>query len=403
MPSLRSLGPYGSLLFAATGVIAAFSSGAPVARAPKLDFNRDVRPILSEHCWQCHGADQAQVKKARGLRLDSAAAATRDLGGYRAIVPKDLEHSRAWARITATDDDRMPPVDSGVKPLDAREKSILKQWILEGAEYKGHWAFIPPTDPVAPTIKNPKWARNPIDRFVAAKLEQNGLKPEPEADRPTLIRRVALSLIGLAPTPTEVDAFLGDAKPGAYERMVDRYLADARYGEHQARYWLDAIRYGDTHGLHLDNERGIWPYRDWVVSAFNRDLPFDKFTLWQVAGDLLPNPTQEQKLATGYVRMNPTTSEGGAIEQEFLVKNTFDRVDTTSTVYLGMSIACAKCHDHKYDPFSQRDYYSLFAYFNSTADSPLDGNAKDHPPVIRVATPSQQAELDRIIAALGKL
>ncbi len=356
---------------------------------PKIDFNRDVRAILSEHCWPCHGSDSARVAQSAGLRLDSFAAATSDRGGYRAIAPHDLAHSIAWSRISSNE---MPPNVQNVNPLSEAEKGILKAWIESGAEFKGHWAFLPPTAQVVPKMG----LKNPIDNFVAASLGAHGLTAEPEADRETLIRRVALTLTGLPPNPEEVSAYMLDKRSDAYDRMVDHFLASPKYGENQARYWLDAIRYGDTHGLHLDNERGIWPFRDWVVSAYNRDLPFDKFTLWQVAGDLLPNPTLEQRLATGYVRMNPTTAEGGAIEQEFLVKNTFDRVDTTSTVFLGVTMGCAKCHDHKYDPFTAKDYYSMFAFFNSTADSPLDGNAKDHPPTIKVPSAEQASHLERL-------
>ncbi|WP_309707976.1 DUF1549 domain-containing protein, partial [Armatimonas sp.] len=305
-----------------------------------------------------------------------------------------LAHSRMWERITSKDaDDRMPPQDPAIRPLTPEKIAILKQWIEEGAGFKGHWAFIPPVPPAIPKIKNPTWAKNPIDNFIAEKLAASGFKPEGQADKPTLIRRVSLALTGLPPKTEEVEAFLKDSSPLAYEKMVDRFLSSSGYGEHQARYWLDAVRYGDTHGLHLDNERGIWPYRDWVVSALNRDVPFDKMTVWQLAGDLLPNPTQEQRLATGFVRMNPTTAEGGAIVEEFLVKNTVDRVDTTTTVYLGITMACARCHDHKYDPFTAKDYYSMFAFLNNTTDDPMDGNSKVHPPVLKVPTKLQSMRL----------
>ena len=226
--------------------------------------------------------------------------------------------------------------------------------------------------PTIPTVTSKAVIRNPIDNFIVEKMTVKGLSQEPEADRATLLRRASLSLTGLLPSPEEVKQLENDKKSGAYERAVDRLLASERYGEHEARYWLDAVRYGDTHGLHLDNERAIYPYRDWVVRSFNQNLPFDKFTLWQVAGDLLPNPTTDMKIATGYVRMNPTSGEGGAIEDEFLVRNTFDRVDTMSTVFLGLSVGCAKCHDHKFDPISTKNYYELFAFFNSTKDAPLD-------------------------------
>jgi len=254
-----------------------------------------------------------------------------------------------------------------------------------------------------PQVRDAKWPKNALDRFVLAKLEERGWKPEPEADRDTLALRAALSLTGLPPTPTELQAFRLDKLPGAYERYVDRLLAKPAYGEHQARFWMDAVRYGDTHGLQLDNERGIFPYRDWVVRAFNQDLPYSDFVTWQLAGDLVPQPTTEQLIATGYVRSNLTSAEGGAIEEEFLARNTFDRVDTTSTVMLGLTVACAKCHDHKYDPIKQSDYYGLYAFFNSTKDKPLDDNLTLPEPVVRAATPDQEAELaemDRSLQAL---
>lgn len=360
-----------------------------------MDFNRDVKPILSETCFKCHGPDAATVMA--GLRLDSFAGATAKRENGAAIVPGNPEASLAWRRISAKEDGlRMPPVHSDVKPLTAAQKETIRTWIAQGAMYTQHWAFRPPTKAAPPSVRDAAWVRNDVDRFVLASLEAASLRPEPEADRRTLIRRVSLTLTGLPPTQDEIKTYLEDRSAKAYEAMVDRYLASPRYGEHQARYWLDAVRYGDTHGLHLDNERSIYPYRDWVVRAFNQDLPFDRFTLWQLAGDLLPKPTTEQRIATGYVRMNPTTAEGGAIDAEFQAKNTFDRVDTTGTVFLGVTIGCAKCHDHKYDPFSQKDYYSLFAFFNSTADAPLDGNALLPGPVAKAPTPEQEAHMNRL-------
>lgn len=363
----------------------------PTAGNSKIDFNRDVKPILSEKCFKCHGPDAQQVFGK--LRLDQEANATKDRGGYRVIHAGNSKDSELMKRVMAKEDERMPPADSGLPALTPKEIQTLRTWIDQGAQFAKHWAFVPPQMPKIPSVKNSKWARNPIDSFVLARLEHDGLKPEKEADKPTLLRRASLTLTGLPPTPAELDAFLKDKSPNAYEKQVDRLLASPRYGENQARYWLDAVRYGDTHGLHLDNERAIYPYRDWVVRAFNQDLDFEKFTLWQFAGDLLPNPTTEMKIATGYIRMNPTTSEGGAIVEEFLAKNTFDRVDTTGTVFLGMTIGCARCHDHKYDPVSATDYYQLYAYFNSTKDEPLDGNALTPDPVMKAPTPDQEAEL----------
>lgn len=389
------------------GAVVPLQGTKPKAKS-KINFSRDVKPILSQNCFKCHGPDAGTV--AAGLRLDSFEEATRDRGGKAAIVPGDPAKSRLIIKINHEDEDlRMPPPDSGLKPLTDHQKEILRTWIAEGAKYEKHWSLVPPTMPPTPEVSNPKWIRNPIDRFVMARLDEDGLKPEAEADKETLITRASLTLTGLPPEPEEIKRFLADKTPNAYEKLVDRLLSTPEYGEHQARYWLDAVRYGDTHGLHLDNERAIYPYRDWVVNALNKDLPFDKFTLWQIAGDLLPNPTNEQRVATGYIRMNPTTNEGGAIEEEFLAKNTFDRVDTTSTVFLGMTVACARCHDHKYDPIKQKDYYGLYAFFNSTVDKPLDGNERFPAPVIRVTTPDDDArianwdkEIDALIAGVKK-
>lgn len=371
-------------------------------KRPTVDFNRDVRPLLAQHCWPCHGQDKDALQKTGGISLDSFAGATAVHGGKQPIVPGKPGSSEMIARITSSDPDmRMPPPDSGIKPLSAVEIATIKTWIEEGAEYRAHWAYVPPKMPALPAVSGPGVVRNEIDRFILARLREDGIQQAPEADKRTLIRRVTLTLTGLPPTPQEIDAFLRDKRPDAYERVVDRLLASPRYGENQARYWLDAVRYADTHGLHIDNERSIYPYRDWVVRAYNEDLPYDQFTLWQLAGDLLPNPTLEQKIATGYVRLNPTTNEGGAIEAEFLAKNTFDRVDTTCTVFLGATLQCAKCHDHKYDPFTQRDYYSMFAYFDSTADTPLDGNLRLHEPVMKAPSPDQ-AKRVAVLAAQMK-
>jgi hypothetical protein len=379
-------------------VVGAAQSGKPGIPASKpsvereIDFNRDVRPILSNSCFKCHGPDAATV--AAGLRLDTFEGATKDRNGRRGIVPGNPAESRIFARVAHEDPDlRMPPPDGGVPELTADQIEILRLWIERGAKYDKHWSFVPPRKPALPPVSDPGWVKNPIDRFVLAKLDASGLKPAPEADRGTLARRASLALTGLPPSPEELQAFQADAAPGAYERYVDRLIASPAYGEHQARFWLDAVRYGDTHGLHLDNERSIYPYRDWVIRAFNDDVPYNDFAVWQIAGDMLPKPTQDQLVATGYVRMNPTTNEGGAIEAEFLAKNTFDRVETTSTIFLGLTVGCARCHDHKYDPISHRDYFRLFAFFNSTADSPLDGNLLLPAPAIVAATTEQHRQL----------
>ena len=351
-----------------------------VASDTSVDFAREVLPILSNKCFVCHGPD---AKDDVDLRLDSFAAATADLGGYRAIDPAKLEASEILVRIYSRDDP-MPPVDAE-KQLSGAERDLLTRWIRQGGAYAKHWAFVPPQKHALDGNADDDQA---IDAFIATQLHQNDVDFAPEADRGTLARRVALTLTGLPPEPDQLARYLGDDSADAYLRLVDELLASPRYGEHQARYWLDAVRYGDTHGLHLDNRRGIYPYRDWVVRAMNENLPLDQFITWQIAGDLLPNPTLEQQIATGYVRLNPSTGEGGAIADEFQAKNNFDRVETLGTVFLGMSLTCARCHTHKYDPITQTEYYRLLAFFNSTAEPALDGNSYTYGPVVR--TPADQ-------------
>jgi hypothetical protein len=374
------------VLFFSFGVLGYGAFPVQGKKAP-VNFNREVKPILSEHCFKCHGPDAASA--AAGLRLDTFEEATK-----RAIVPGNPDISRLIMRAEHPEVKyQMPPKDAGVPKLTPAQLDILRRWIEQGAKYENHWSFVPPKRPAVPHVSDYRWCRNFIDRYVMAKLDVAKMKPEAEADLDTLATRASLTLTGLPPTPEDLDRLRADKREGAYERYVDRLLASPQYGEHQARYWLDAVRYGDTHGLHLDNERGIYPYRDWVVRAFNRDLPFDKFTEWQLAGDMLERPTTEQLVATGYVRMNPTTAEGGAIEEEFLAKNTFDRVDTTSTVFLGLTVGCARCHDHKFDPIPQKDYFRLYAFFNSTTDKPLDDNALLPAPVTRASTEEEEARM----------
>lgn len=393
--------PLFSLSLAVFGY-AALATPRSNPQTPEVSFGRDVRPILSEHCFKCHGPDVGTA--AAGLRFDTFEGATKKLDDGAAIVPGNPKASLLLARVSEHDPDmRMPPKDAGVSPLTPAQIETLRAWIAQGARYEAHWAFVPPRMPKLPAVSDPKWGHNLIDRFVLAKLDAAGLKPEPEADRDTLALRAAQTLIGLPPTPAELARFRNDRAPGAYERYVDRLMAKPEYGEHQARYWLDAVRYGDTHGLQLDNERSVYPYRDWVIRSFNDDLPFDRFVEWQVAGDLLPKPTVQQLVATGYVRMNLTTNEGGAIPEEFLARNTFDRVDTTSTVMLGLTVGCAKCHDHKFDPIKQSDYYGLYAYFNSTQDDPLDGNIALPPPVTRALSPEQEKQVAAIEAQRAQL
>ena len=352
---------------------------AHAEQAETIDFARQVLPILSDKCFTCHGPD---TKRKDIVRLDSFEAATKDLGGYKALVPGDTEKSEIVFRMH-DELDPMPPKNS--KPLTDAEKKIIEQWIQQGGEYAKHWAFAKPTKQLPKSLKG----SDAIDHAIEKQLKQQKIGFAPQADRAILARRASLVLTGLPPTLESLDKFLKDDKPGAYERFVDQLLDSPRYGEHQARFWLDAVRYGDTHGLHLDNKRGIHPYRDWVVRAFNTNLPLDDFLTWQLAGDLLENPSLEQMVATGYVRMNPTTAEGGVIPAEFQAKNSFDRVATFGTVMLGLTLDCAQCHTHKYDPITHTEYYELLAFFNSTAESPLDGNKFDYKPVIKA--PADQA------------
>ena len=357
------------------GAAAGGALGAP-------DFQREIRPLLSDACFHCHGPDP-QTRMA-GLRLDvkEGAFAQRDNGA--AIAPGDAAASLLYQRITHEQAAlRMPPEYSH-KSLQPEQIDKIKQWIEAGAEWSEPWAYRAPERPAPPAVRNPDWARNPIDRFILAELEKNGLSPAPEADRRTLIRRLSLDLTGLPPEPAEVEAFVNDASPDAYAALVDRLLASPAYGEHRARYWLDAARYADTHGLHIDNYREMWPYRDWVIEAFNQNMPFDQFTVEQLAGDLLPNPTREQLIATGFHRCNVTTNEGGVIEEEVAAIYAKDRVDTTGTVWMGLTVGCATCHDHKFDPITQKDFYSLAAFFRNTTQAALDGNIYDTPPVIFV-------------------
>jgi hypothetical protein len=369
------------------------------AAAP-LDFTRDIRPILSDNCFACHGPDDNK-RKAK-LRFDRREDALKPAkSGEFAIVPGAPEKSQMVARITTADEDDMMPPPVTKKKLTPSQIELLTRWIKDGAPWKEHWAYVKPERPAVPEVEGKDWPRNPIDPFVAARLEQEKLKPSPEADRPTLIRRASLDLTGLPPTPQEVDAFLADGSPEAYEKVVDRLLASPRYGEHQARYWLDAARYADSHGYHIDSERSLWKWRDWVIDAFNKNMPFDEFTTAQLAGDLLPNPTAEQKIGSGYIRANMSTGEGGAIVEEYQSKYTFDRTETSGTIWMGLTLVCARCHSHKYDPISQREYYGLYAIFNTLNESVMDGNRPNPDPFMKVPTPEQsrrQEELKKLVA-----
>lgn len=363
-----------------------------------IDFDRDIRPILSDNCYACHGPDKE--KRKAGLRLDVKADAFHKLeSGEFALVPGNPDQSRLLKVVTlpTDDDDHMPPVKTG-KKLTQAQLNRLRQWIVEGAKWAEHWAYVAPKRPAAPAVKHTKWPRNDVDRFVLAQLEKNGLKPNPEADRYTLIRRLSLDLIGLPPTIQEVDDFVADQRPNAYEKLVDRLLASPHFGERLALAWLDQARYADTSGYHFDGFRQMHLWRDWVIQAFNDNKPFDQFTIEQLAGDLLPDATIDQKIATGFQRNVMTNDEGGADPEEYLAKYVVDRVSTTAQVWLGTTVGCAECHDHKFDPISTKEFYQLYAFFHSVPEKGLDGTRVRNPaPVLRVPSPDQGSRLLRLL------
>lgn len=394
-----------AIFFGSVGFLTAVQA-ADGAAPRKLDFNRDIRPILSDNCFACHGFD-AKKRKA-DLRLDVPEGALAVVDGIQAVKPGDPAGSEAIKRILSSDEDEVMPPPEAHKKLTAKQIETLKQWIAEGAGYRKHWSFELPIKPVVPRLGGAEASvRNEIDAFVLERLQSEGLGFSPEAPKEQLIRRLTFDLTGLPPTPAEVDEFLADASADACEKIVDRLLRSERFGEHMARYWLDAARYGDTHGLHLDNERSMWPYRDWVVRAFNENLPFDQFTIWQLAGDLLPNPTQEQIVATGFNRCNVTTSEGGSIDEEFIFRYAVDRTETTMAVWMGLTAGCCVCHDHKFDPITQKEFYSLYSFFNSAADPAMDGNILLTPPILRMTSTGQRQQIaaydKEITAAQSKI
>jgi hypothetical protein len=368
------------------GLLAILCMPVAVAHAgpQPLSFNRDVRPILSDKCFACHGFD-AKHRKA-GMRLDIADGAfAKTENGAMPIEPGQPGKSEVWKRITSADEDEVMPPPKSHKTLSNAEKDVIRKWIEQGARYENHWAFVLPTRPAVPRSE---LAITPIDAFIIERLSRDGLALSPEADRAKLLRRVTIDLTGLPPTPEELDAFLADQQPGAYERQVDRLLASPRYGERMASGWLDVARYGDTNGYLHDIRRTGWPWRDWVIKAFNDDMPFDQFVIEQLAGDLLPQATQEQTLATAFSRNHLITAEGGTIAAEYLNEYAADRVQTAGTAFLGLTFNCCRCHDHKFDPLKQDDFYSLLAYFNSTTEKHLENNTTPaYPPLIEVASP----------------
>ena len=384
------------LLFALLAVDASAGEAAP----RPVDFNREVRPILSNRCYACHGPDASKRKgSARPLRLDTEEGAFADLGGYSAIVRGRPDESEMIQRVVSDDPTEvMPPPKHGQK-LPPAEIERLIGWVKQGAPYAKHWSYARPTRPDLPDVKEMAWPRNAVDRFILARIEKEGLKPSPEADRDVLIRRLSLDLTGLPPTPEEVEAFDKDTAPDAYEKLVDRLLAKPTYGEHWARAWLDLARYADSAGYADDPARTIWAYRDYVIRSFNANKPFDRMTLEQIAGDLLPDATDETRIATAFHRNTMTNSEGGTNDEEFRSAAVVDRVNTTMAVWMGTTIACAQCHDHKYDPLSQADFFRLYAFFNNTRDA----DRNDEGPTLPVESTEQKRRKAELEGEIGRV
>jgi hypothetical protein len=380
--------------FFGTLVAISVSKAAPDTPLPEtIEFNRDVRPILSDKCYTCHGPGK-QMANLRFDREESAKQALRS--GGSAIVPKDPANSKMLQRVRSTNRANRMPL--GGEALSERDVAVLDRWIAQGAGWEKHWSFIPPKRPDIPRVKESSLAKNAIDNFVLQRLDREGMKFSPEAERATLIRRVTLDLTGVPPTPAEVDAFVADKSPNAYEKVVDRLLKSSRYGERMAYPWLDAARYADTNGYQSDGERYMWRWRDWVIDAFNSNMPYDRFIVEQLAGDLLPNATLNQKIATGFNRNHRGNAEGGIVPEEYAAEYVIDRVDTTATAFLGMTFGCSRCHDHKYDPITQKDYYSLFAYFNNIPESGKARRIGNSPPFIKAPTQEQAAQLKQLEA-----
>ena len=374
------------------------SAEAPPAH---VEFNRDIRPILSDACFNCHGPDS--VSREADLRLDTQPGLYQPREETTPVVPRDVDRSELFRRLVSDDEEeRMPPADSG-RSLSKDQIELFRRWIEQGAAWQPHWSFIPPTRPEVPQTNQQGWSRSAIDGFIARRLEQQGLTPSQPADRRTLFRRVSLDLTGLPPTPDEVREFLQDSSDVAYERIVDRLLASKRYGEHMAGDWLDLARYADTSGYQTDGPRDMWRWRDWVIEAFNANMPYDTFTIEQIAGDMLPDATLSQRIATGFNRNHRGNAEGGALPEEFAVEYVVDRVETTFTVWLGLTIRCARCHEHKFDPISQTEFYQTFSYFNNVPEYGRAIKEGNSPPFIKAPTRDQQHTLERLREELTKL
>jgi len=376
----------------------------------EVNFNRDVRPILSDRCFACHGFDAHERKGHLRLDIpDGDDGAYRTRKGWTAIAPGDLKKSEVWLRIISDDEDEvMPPPDAHKKPLTKAEQDVIKQWILEGAKYDDFWAFVPPSKPATPKVKQTDWSKQAIDLHTLKRMEEEGLKPSPEADKRTLIRRVTFDLTGLPPTREEIAAFLKNESPEAYEKLVDSLIARPQYGEHMARYWLDLVRFADTNGMHKDFYRNHVMYRDWVIRAYNENLGYDDFLRYQLAGDLFPEPSQDQLVASGFNRLHLIIDKGTALPEESHFKNVVDRITSVGTAFMGLTVQCAQCHDHKYDPITQKDFYSMYAFFNNIdADPETNNRPKDglQPPFVEFPTMEQGATLknfDKEIASLNE-
>ncbi|MGH9720787.1 MAG: DUF1553 domain-containing protein [Bryobacteraceae bacterium] len=368
------------------------------ANAFAVDFKRDIRPILSDNCFACHGPDEKQ--RMVNLRLDTHDGIFADRGGSKLIVPGNGAASRLYQRISAEKQAMRMPPPAATTSLTGKQIDLIKRWIDEGAKVEEHWSFTAPQRHEPPEVKRATWPRSTIDRFVLARLELEGLKPSAEADKATLLRRVTFDLTGLPPTPVDIQAFLADRSPKAYEKVVDRLLASPQYGERMTLEWLDQARYADTHGYHIDSHRDMWPWRDWVIAAFNGNMPFDRFVTEQLAGDLLPGATKDQRIATGFNRNHMINFEGGAIPEEYLTEYVVDRVETTSTVFMGLTMGCARCHDHKYDPLKQKEFYEFFAFFNTIAEKGLDGRTGNAEPRMTLPSGQQKALLEELTQAV---
>ncbi len=386
---------------AAFTVAAVLCQTAPAA-PPQVDFDRQVRPILSDKCYTCHGPDEKN--RMAKLRLDlKDGGAFAEHNGYSIVKPGDSANSRLYQRISSDKKSfQMPPASTG-QALTPAQMEVIRKWIDEGAKWETHWAYAVPQRPDVPKVSNPAWVRNPIDAFVLANLDKNGLRPSPEATRAILLRRVTFDLTGLPPTPAELEAFLADQSPDAYDKVVERLLHSPRYGERMAMQWLDLARYADTHGYHIDSQREMWHWRDWVIDAFNNNMPFSEFTIEQLAGDLLPDATVSQKIASGFNRNHMINFEGGAIPEEYQNEYVVDRVEATAATWMGITLGCARCHDHKYDPLSQKEFYRFYAFFNNISEVGLDGQRGNAKPFLQLPNEEQRAKLDQLTKAIAEL